>query len=77
MKEWSDFEIGDLVEYEGTNINPDIFIVGVVLGYKEFFGWDVHSSGNRKLKSVVVHWNNGLETNTSPLVLRKIIKCTQ
>ena len=73
MKEWSDFEIGDLVEYEGTNINPgENFIAGVVLGYKEFFGWDVHSNGNRKLKSVVVRWNNGLQTNTSPLVLRKL-----
>jgi len=73
VKEWSDFQIGDLVEYEGTNINPrENFIVGVVLGYREFYGWDVHSSRNAKLKSVVVRWNNGLETNASPLVLRKL-----
>lgn len=73
MKEWSDFQIGDLVEYEGTNINPrENFIVGVVLGYKEFTEWDVHASGDMKTTSVVVHWNNGLETNTSPLVLRKL-----
>ena len=73
MKEWSDFQIGDLVEYEGTNINPRAnFIVGVVLGYKEFAGWDVNASGDIKTTSVVVYWNNGLETNTSPLVLRKL-----
>jgi hypothetical protein len=72
VNKWSDFEIGDLVEYEGTNINPDNFIVGVVLGYKEFTEWDVHTDGSVKIKSVVVHWNNGLETNTSPLVLRKL-----
>lgn len=73
MNRWSDFQIGDLVEYEGTNINPrEKLIVGVVLGYKEFSGWDVHTSGDTKMTSVVVYWNNGLETNSSPFVLRKL-----
>ena len=73
MKECSDFQVGDLVEYEGINFNPkDGFILGVVLGYKEFTGWDVHASGDIKTTSVVVYWSNGLETNTSPLVLRKL-----
>ena len=73
MKEWSDFQIGDLVEYEGTNINPrENFISGVVVGFKDFHDWDVHASDNIKVKSVVVHWNNGLQTNTSPLVLKKL-----
>lgn len=73
MKEWSDFQIGDLVEYEGTNINPrEGFISGIVIGFKDFHDWDVHASGNMKTTSVVVYWNNGLQTNTSPLVLRKL-----
>ena len=73
MKEWSDFEIGDLVEYEGTNINPrEGFISGIVIGFKDFHDWDVHTGNNIKIKSVVVRWNNGLETNTSPLVLKKL-----
>ena len=73
MKEWSDFQIGDLVEYEGTNINPrQGFISGVVVGFKDFSDWYVHTSGDIKTISVVVCWNNGLQTNTSPLVLRKL-----
>lgn len=72
MKVWSDFQIGDLVEYEGVNFNPQNFISGVVVGYKEFTEWDVHASGDIKTTSVVVYWNNGLQTNTSPLVLRKL-----
>ena len=66
MSECSDFEIGDLVEYDCLGIT------GVVLGFREFHDWDVHSSDNVKTRSVVVHWSNGLETNTSPLVLKKL-----
>lgn len=66
MKECSDFEIGDLVQYDS------IGITGIVIGFREFSDWDVYSSDYAKIRSVVVHWSNGLETNTSPLVLRKL-----
>ena len=66
MNECPDFQIGDLVQYDS------IGITGIVIGFRDFSDWDVHISDNTKIRSVVVHWSNGLETNTSPLVLRKL-----
>lgn len=66
MKEWSDFQIGDLVEFaEHNTINKEFFDIGLVIGH-------VYVSENIKIKSVVVHWNNRIQTNSSPLVLRKL-----
>lgn len=67
------FEIGDLVEFiEIGQIRDDRYLLGVVVSFKEYSDWDVKSGEYKKIPAVTVLWNSGLDTNTSPILLRKI-----
>ena len=67
------FNIGDLVEFADHNkINRESFGVGIVIGIKQFSDWNLTHSKHEKTTAVVILWNNGMETNTSPLVLREL-----
>lgn len=67
------FNIGDLVEFaDHETIIKESFGVGLVIGFKQFSDWNVNRSKHEKTTAVVVLWNSGMETNTSPLVLRKL-----